>query len=135
MILLDFWNRVVSTRMQRMAFAEPFYGEPASSRDSKSLNRQGSIGRTRGNKTTAGSKKDGETVLVALDQQDQPSLGQGMERSPFHITKSLLSSSSASLYRWTPHPFLTRTIRSKDPSIRSLLSRKNSLKYRLIRFR
>ena len=69
---VDFWNRVASTRMQRMAFAEPLYGEPASSRDSKSLNRQGSIGRTRGNKTTAGSKKDGETVLVALDQQDQP---------------------------------------------------------------
>lgn len=130
-----FWNRVASTRVERMAFAEPSYGEPASSDDSKTLNREGSIARTRRNKTAARSKEDRETVLVALDQQDQPSLGQGMDRYLIHIAKSLLSSSSASLYRSTSHPFFTRMIRSKDPLMRSLWSRKNSLKYRLIRFR
>jgi hypothetical protein len=77
---VNFWNRVASTRVERVAFAEPSYGEPASSDDSKSLNRLGSIGRTRRNKTATRSKEDGETLLVALDQQDQPSLGQGVDR-------------------------------------------------------
>jgi hypothetical protein len=58
--------------MERMAFTEPLYGDPASLYDSKTLNRQRSIGGTGRDKAAAGPQEDGETILIKTDQEDDP---------------------------------------------------------------
>jgi hypothetical protein len=56
--------------MEGMALHESSYGKPATFPYPETLNRYGGIGRARGIKTAARSKKDGKRMLVEIDESD-----------------------------------------------------------------
>lgn len=122
--------------MERMALQQSFKSDPDSLHDSKTLNWHQSVRRTTGSKSAGRSNENWKWILIKMDEKDESSLNQSVNRSSFHHNiKSFLSSSSASLYRLTEHPFLASKTISKDPLIWCLFRRKNSRIYRLIRFR
>jgi hypothetical protein len=60
--------------MEGMALHESFQGKQVTSPYPETLNRYGSIGRARRVKTAARSKKDGEGMLIEMDQSDEDPL-------------------------------------------------------------
>jgi len=67
----DFGDWIISTRMERMALHESLGGKHGPFPYPETLNRYGSIVRTGRVKTAARSKKDGESVLIEMDQSDE----------------------------------------------------------------
>jgi hypothetical protein len=57
--------------MERMALHESFEGKQGTLPHPETLNRYGSIARTGGVKSEAGSKKNGEGMLIEIDQSDE----------------------------------------------------------------
>jgi len=57
--------------MEGMAFHKSLKGKPVTFPYPETLNRYGSIGGAGRVKTAAGSKKDGEGMLIEMDQSDE----------------------------------------------------------------